>query len=199
MPNKDRLPPGPRRELVKAVHRLYELAGKPATRKISAGIRGRVDLPGTLSHEGVSAVLRGAGGVPRWPNLESLVRVLAERAVVQLDVHQEVLRVHALWATADGTANVTSADTLAAMAPQASDNMLGDVGLASSQYVSPLVGEGQDGDCSQNIQTDLQPQASIPLIPAVWNPRSGTVEFKLTSEIALSWITNPNQGPEQDD
>jgi len=73
MPDEGPLPPGARRDLVLAVHELYGLAGKPSTRTISARIRDRNDLPGTLSHESVSAVLRGAGSLPRWANLESLV------------------------------------------------------------------------------------------------------------------------------
>jgi hypothetical protein len=102
MPDEEQLPPGARRDLVTALHELYELAGKPPTRKISADIRDRDDLPGTLSHEGVSAVLRGAGGVPRWQNLESLVRVLVDSAIIERSVEAEVLRVHSLWRIADG-------------------------------------------------------------------------------------------------
>jgi hypothetical protein len=105
MPDEGKLPPGPRRDLVLAVHDLYELAGKPPVRSISERIHERGDLPGTLSHEGVSAVLRGAGGVPRWLNLESLVRVLVERRRVGIgdtDVEAIVIQIHELWRIADG-------------------------------------------------------------------------------------------------
>ncbi|QFG22870.1 hypothetical protein [Actinomadura sp. WMMB 499] len=102
MPDERQLPLGPHRDLVAAVHDLYELAGKPAARTISAWIRDQDDLPGTLSHEGVSAVLRGAS-MPRWANLESLVRVLVEQQRVgQSDAEVTLARIHAFWHMADG-------------------------------------------------------------------------------------------------
>ena len=101
MTDEGRLPPGPRRDFVSAVYRLYELAGKPAARTISLRIRERDDLPGTLSHEGVSAIIRGSGGVPRWENLESLIRVLVQRSVTPLNVDDEINRIHVLWIAAD--------------------------------------------------------------------------------------------------
>lgn len=102
MPDELRLPPGPRRDLTAALHDLYARAGKPAARTISAWIRERDDLPGTLSHEGVSAVLRGAG-IPRWNNLESLVQVFVEKQRVgQADVTSVVAQIHDLWRIADG-------------------------------------------------------------------------------------------------
>jgi hypothetical protein len=107
IPDEQRLPAGPRRELVSALHDLYELAGKPAARTISGCIRERDDLPGTLSHEGVSSVLRGAA-VPRWNNLESLVRVLVERRRVgESDVEAVVVRIHGLWRIADGDPSIS--------------------------------------------------------------------------------------------
>lgn len=99
VPSEDELPSGPHRSLVLALHRLYSLAGKPSTRGISAAIRDRDDLPGTLSHEGVSAALRGTT-LPRWPNLESLIRVLASWTVNAIDGDEEVIRIHSLWVAA---------------------------------------------------------------------------------------------------
>ncbi|MEW9531978.1 hypothetical protein [Microbispora sp. NPDC049125] len=102
MPDERQLPSGPRRGLTAALHDLYALAGKPAVRKISTRIRERDDLPGTLSHEGVSAVLRGVT-LPRWDNLESLVRVLVEQQRVgEADVEMVVMHIHTLWRAADG-------------------------------------------------------------------------------------------------
>ncbi len=107
MPDEQRLPAGPKRELVSALHDLYELAGKPAARTISTCIRERDDLPGTLSHEGVSSVLRGAA-VPRWNNLESLVRILVERRRVgESDVEAIVIEIHGLWRIADGDPSIS--------------------------------------------------------------------------------------------
>ncbi|WP_405445477.1 hypothetical protein [Streptomyces erythrochromogenes] len=94
--------PGPLRELVIALHGIYALAGKPSTRTISETIRERDDLDSTLSHEGVSALLRG-DGVPRWANLESLVRVLVDaQRVGERNMDVTVRRIHALWCLADG-------------------------------------------------------------------------------------------------
>lgn len=185
MPDEDHLPPGPRRDLVRAVHRLYQLAGKPATRKISSSIRERSELPGTLSHEGVSAVLRGASGVPRWPNLESLVRVLAECAVVPLDVQQEVIQVHALWAAADG--DPFEADS---GRRSSAEQVLAGVQEISERRTARVC--DQD-DGLAGVNADLTESRSIPganAIPVIWNPGSGTVEFKLTTETVFSWITN---------
>ncbi|MGW4492329.1 hypothetical protein [Streptomyces sp. NPDC004376] len=102
MPDEERLPPGPRRDLAAALHDLYALAGKPAARTISGWIRERDDLPGTLSHEGVSAVLRGTS-TPRWNNLESLVRILVEKQCVgeAADVVTVVRQIHTFWRRAD--------------------------------------------------------------------------------------------------
>ena len=105
MPDEGRLPRGPRRDLVAALHELYVLAGKPPCRQISAHIRKRDDLPGTLSHEGVSAVLRGTGGVPRWLNLKSLVHALVDFSITDLDVVAQVERIHKLWSAADEPVN----------------------------------------------------------------------------------------------
>ncbi|MGW6697260.1 hypothetical protein [Nocardia sp. NPDC055049] len=101
MPGEDQLPCGPRRDLVVALHELYSAAGKPALRVVSAGIRDRDDLPGTLSHQGVAAVLKGQG-IVRWENLESLVCALIERQRVRkTDVQETVERIHSLWQRAD--------------------------------------------------------------------------------------------------
>lgn len=103
MPGEQQLPPGPRRDLAIALHKLYGLAGKPAARSISAWIKERNDLPGTLSHEGVSAILRGSG-TPRWENLEALVRILVEQQRVgeAAEIDVVVTHIHGLWTTADG-------------------------------------------------------------------------------------------------
>lgn len=120
MPAENELPAGPRRSLVSALHRVYGMAGKPSTREIATAIRNRDDLPGTLSHEGVGATLRGAGGLPRWPNLESLVRVLADRTIARVDADAAVIHIHTLWLEADaeqalGAGESSSADAVHAV------------------------------------------------------------------------------------
>ena len=59
MPGEDRLPAGPLREFVQALHELYNTAGQPSARTISTAIRQNRELRETVSHETVSSVLRG--------------------------------------------------------------------------------------------------------------------------------------------
>lgn len=96
MPGEDALPPGPRRDLVAAVHDLYRRSGLLGTRVLSKAIRDCHECPDTVSHEGVSSILR-AEGLSGWPKLESLVRVLAMRAVDKPNPDAAVRTVHALW------------------------------------------------------------------------------------------------------
>ena len=93
------LPPGPRRDLAVAVHGLYVRAGCPSTRRIAELIREDDTLPGVPSHQGVAAAIRGES-VSRWPNLESLVRVLVARDIERSDVESTVRSVHGLWVAA---------------------------------------------------------------------------------------------------
>jgi hypothetical protein len=108
MPPRDKLPPGPHRALVEALHQLYRQAGIPGIRKISQDSRhlgDALDLPDTLSHEGVSAILRGEG-LPRWSKVECLVRILAAGAVGRPDVDAAVQRFHELWSSAAGVGSI---------------------------------------------------------------------------------------------
>ena len=102
MPSELELPRGARRDLTPALHNLYEKAGKPPTRRISQWIMEDTSFPGRLSHEFVSQVLRGAA-VPRWPNLEALIRVLETHKVVTSNT-SSMNAIHALWARADAGA-----------------------------------------------------------------------------------------------
>ncbi|MGW1495221.1 hypothetical protein [Streptomyces sp. NPDC002402] len=160
MPDEERLPRGPHRDLVLALHDIYELAGKPAARTISICIRERDDLPGTLSHEGVSAVLRGVG-VPRWSNLESLVRVLAEQQRVgDLDVTRVVLRIHTLWRLADGGRASSNDSTSPSDGPQ-------DVFESALDQATTHSG-------TQGKQQPDEPPALAPVMR--WNPRHRTLD-----------------------
>jgi hypothetical protein len=98
---EDVLPTGPRRALATAVYELYERAGAPSLRDIAKLIEKDNRLPGALSHEAVRAALTGAGSIPRWQNLEALVRVLSVRDVRQSNVDETVVRIHALWTNAN--------------------------------------------------------------------------------------------------
>ena len=91
------LPPGPMRDLVDALRELYRAAGMLSTRVISEMIRGRDDLPDTVSHETVGLMLRGTRLVG-WTKFECVVRLLAERSVNPVfDPLSSVRRFHDLW------------------------------------------------------------------------------------------------------
>lgn len=102
-PGEDRLPAGPRRDLVLVLHDLYRGAGRPGLRRIANEISRNHDYPDTVSHETVSAILRGEGG-PRWSKLECVVRQLAAWHHPRLDPDEQVRRFLALWNAASNPA-----------------------------------------------------------------------------------------------
>lgn len=160
LPDEERLPPGPHRNLVIALHDIYEMAGKPAARTISTHIRERDDLPGTLSHEGVSAVLRGVG-VPRWRNLESLVRVLVEhQRVGQQSVTTVVVKIHTLWRFADGGHPSSNSYSL-------NSECIRDFDVSAVEKDSVIDEEGEGKDSAD-------PLALTPVMR--WNPRRRTLD-----------------------
>ncbi|MGD9486311.1 hypothetical protein WDH52_24265 [Streptomyces sp. TRM70308] len=167
MPDEERLQPGPRRELVVALHDLYALAGKPPARTISSWIREREDLPGMLSHEGVSAMLRGAG-TPRWANLESLVRVLVEQQRVgEADVEAVVMRIHTLWRIVDsGLSQPRNTSTTPSASPEAESDE-----QPMSQAAAPPARTGSDSRDGEPVSRTSTQQ---PLIR--WNPRQRTLD-----------------------
>ncbi|MDP9797359.1 tetratricopeptide (TPR) repeat protein [Catenuloplanes nepalensis] len=89
-----------RSEFLAELQLLYRAAGRPAYRKVSDAIRDRDDMPDTVSHETVSAIIRGAV-LPRWIKVECVVRQLATMAVVKPDTEAEVRRFHLLWSAED--------------------------------------------------------------------------------------------------
>lgn len=99
LPGEDRLPPGPHRVLLEALHSLYEGAGKPGLRRIAAGITNG-EYRDTISHEKVGALLRGTG-LPGWLKVECVVRQLAVWHNPRLDPDEEAARFTALWLAAD--------------------------------------------------------------------------------------------------
>ncbi|MBO3740080.1 FxSxx-COOH system tetratricopeptide repeat protein [Actinoplanes flavus] len=66
---------------------------------ISNDVRIRGDLADTVSHETVSAMLRG-DGLPKWVKLDCVVRVLAVRSVDRRDPHEVVRQFLQLWLAA---------------------------------------------------------------------------------------------------
>lgn len=91
---------GPLGDLLQALHELHRAAGKPGARRISVAIRDREDMRDTVSHETISAMLRGSG-LPKWVKVECVVRQLAEWSVTGHDPDHEVRRFHQLWLAAD--------------------------------------------------------------------------------------------------
>ncbi|MFE5811376.1 hypothetical protein [Streptomyces sp. NPDC056491] len=88
MPDTRHVPEGPHRQLLLALHQLYRDAGRPGIKRTSDTIQGRNDLPGTLSHEGISKILHGTVLPQHWQKLESLVRQYLTWSVDQPQLEQ---------------------------------------------------------------------------------------------------------------
>jgi hypothetical protein len=105
LPGPDALPPGPHRDLVEALHTLYQGAGTPGLRPIAKAVM-EGDFRDTVSHEKVAAMLRG-NGLPRWSKLEPVVRILATWHAPRLDADKQVVVFQRLWhAAQNDTAGV---------------------------------------------------------------------------------------------
>lgn len=100
LPSEDDVPAGSLRDLVVAVHELYEAAGKPGVKSISSEIKKRDDVRDLVSHQTVNNILRGRG-VPKWVKLESLVIHLALISVSRPEPRATALRIHSLWLAAE--------------------------------------------------------------------------------------------------
>ncbi|MFC8374016.1 hypothetical protein ACFUIT_39765 [Streptomyces sp. NPDC057239] len=101
MPTEEQLAPGPLRELISGLHRLYMDAGAPSSRQVSAAIEADSGARGAPSHETVSAILRRPAQVPRWENVQAMVRTLASWSHRRPDIDAEVSRFHQLWQAAE--------------------------------------------------------------------------------------------------
>ncbi|MFJ8770233.1 hypothetical protein [Streptomyces clavifer] len=101
MPSEEQLSPGPLRELISGLHRLYLDAGAPSSRQVSTAIEADSGARGGPSHETVSAILRRPVQVPRWENVQSMVRTLAAWSHRRPDIDAEVSRFHQLWQAAE--------------------------------------------------------------------------------------------------
>lgn len=97
---KPDLPSGPVRDFVLALHRLYDLAGRPPGRAIAKAI---IRLPPSeyesASHETVSAALRGSN-VPGWNRMTSILTALANDAPASTDLSELLAEIRRLWAPA---------------------------------------------------------------------------------------------------
>ncbi|GFJ78945.1 ATP-binding protein [Phytohabitans houttuyneae] len=96
MPGLDKLPEGPLRDFVAAIHEIYDVAGQPAARVIA---KATVALPSefqSVSHETASAMLR-ASTVPAWEKVRSMLHVLASMAPFDYDSTLLEQRTVELW------------------------------------------------------------------------------------------------------
>jgi len=87
------------RALLTELDTLYRAAGRPSLRRISMEIRRNNQMPETVSHETVGAILRGDPGVS-WSKVECVVRQLAAMSIHRPDPDREVRRLHATWSDA---------------------------------------------------------------------------------------------------
>ncbi|MEV4516689.1 FxSxx-COOH system tetratricopeptide repeat protein [Dactylosporangium sp. NPDC049525] len=97
LPGLDKVPEGPLRGFVTAIHALYDAAGQPAARVIA---KATIDLPPgefqSVSHETVSATLR-AGTVPAWEKVRSMLHVMAMMAPFEYDLTALEQQTIELW------------------------------------------------------------------------------------------------------
>lgn len=94
LPDESEVPPGPHRNLLIAVHELYELAGFPSTRKVSEAIARSDFARDVMSHQTVANILAGRR-VPRWLKVEALADALLTLA--RRDTMPEIERFRSLW------------------------------------------------------------------------------------------------------
>jgi hypothetical protein len=98
IPDEEHLPPGRQRDLTLALYSLYEDAGTPGTRSLSSAIKKRRDLPDSVSHEAVRAIL--LGGRSRWSKVASLAAQLLSWSAKQVDHDSTLARIEILWMAA---------------------------------------------------------------------------------------------------
>ncbi|WP_455771375.1 hypothetical protein [Streptomyces xanthophaeus] len=96
MPGEDVVPPGPHRELVTELHRLYLLAGPPGLRKISDEIKDSDDFDATLNRNLIARILGGAT-LPTSLQLDSLTRYFISLGIDSVDPRDESRRLAEIW------------------------------------------------------------------------------------------------------
>jgi len=80
LPSEAELPPGPVRDFVDVLFRLYRMAHRPALRTISETIRKNDHLKGTASTETIRCMLRGTRVPAHWSTVEVVYLTLCELA-----------------------------------------------------------------------------------------------------------------------
>lgn len=94
LPGVDELPEGPRRELTKELHKLYDGVGRPSLRWIEDAVPKDAGRR-VVSHSQIGELLHGR--IAKWVTLEPVVRALARRQDPARDPDSEARRFHQLW------------------------------------------------------------------------------------------------------
>ncbi|MFJ7274839.1 hypothetical protein [Kitasatospora sp. NPDC098663] len=108
MPSEDDVPPGAERDLLLALHELYDKAGRPGVKRISEAVKSDDSFSDVVSHETVSKLLDGRA-VPGWHKLRCVVTVLVRDAVVRPDLQTVLDQFHGLWLAAQPVHEKTEA------------------------------------------------------------------------------------------
>jgi tetratricopeptide (TPR) repeat protein len=90
------------REFVEALHNLYNVAGQPGARIISQRIRQNRELRETVSHETISALLRG-NSLPGWAKVRSIIVVLHQESDNQPELNLLLEELQRLWLAVRGS------------------------------------------------------------------------------------------------
>ncbi len=117
LPSEGDLPPGALRDFVLALHQIYDEAGQPAARVVSRTIVKMLpsSVLESVSHETVSAALRGKGAPPSWKKVRSIVTALLSLWENGADPQRELPRMKALWIAARaGTPELPAEDPIPA-------------------------------------------------------------------------------------
>jgi outer membrane protein assembly factor BamB len=95
-PEEDRVPPGPARDLVLALHELYSGTGYLSTRRIASAVDNG-EYCDAVSHTTVAEMLHGTRTSAQWSKWDVVVRVLAVRNNPRRDPETEAQRMQELW------------------------------------------------------------------------------------------------------
>lgn len=191
MPDEGQLPPGPGRELTRAIHVLYVAAGTPGLRRISSAILERNDLNGTVSHEAIRGILNGAFG--QWVKIECLVSQLLTWSVIKPDPAFEIARIYQLWLMA---AKEISHLELAQQDELAEDRQIpGELPLHARRPAPDGLSQTATGGDAPDPGRQTERRSSIrrPLISV--NPRTGNIDV-YDRQMAIQIIQNIGRSDE---
>jgi tetratricopeptide (TPR) repeat protein len=170
VPGLDRVPAGPLRDLLQALHTLYGGAGRPSARAISGRIYKIRELP-QVSHETVSALLRGST-IPSWIRVDAIVVTLNAMAVEPEPVQTLRLRFLELWQNAKDHAEDAEVD---------------DPEPADSEPVVTLLDPQPAPPATRTVRSSLRVRGPLPEIGAPFVGRES-----LLAQISARQASSPN-------